>query len=162
MRREFALPEERPQIVMTEEVSAPIDKAWTVRFEPLYLAQWWRPNGYVNPIVEVDLVPGGRWRISQRDPEGNEFSFYGAFTAVDEPRVAVQSFRTELFPTLESTMTTEFTSHPRGTTIVTTHELPDANWLRGYLRLGALERMAESSEHYGHLLAHLRPRPSAS
>ncbi len=160
MRREFALPEERPLIIMTEEVSAPIDKAWTVRFEPLYVAQWWRPVGYVNPIVEIDLVPGGRWRVSQRDPQGNEFAFYGSFDIVEQPRIAVQSFRTELFPSLDSTVTTEFTSHARGTTIVTTHELPDANWLRGYLRIGALERMAESSHHYGLLLSELRPRSS--
>ncbi|WP_291378920.1 SRPBCC domain-containing protein [Demequina sp.] len=161
MRREFALPEERPQIVMTEEVSAPIDKAWTVRFEALYVAQWWRPIGYVNPIVDIDLVPGGRWRISQRDPQGNEFAFYGSFETVEEPLIAVQSFRSELFPDVDSTLTTEFTARARGTTIVTTHEFTDMSWRRGYLRLGGLERMSESSHHYGLLLSQLRPRPPA-
>lgn len=158
MRRMFALPEEHPQIVMTEEVPAPIERAWIARFEPLYLAQWWRPRGYVNPIVEVDLVPGGRWRISQRDPEGNEFAFYGRFETVEEPVIAVQSFTSELFPDVPSTLTTEFLSRSRGTTIITTHEGPSMVWRQGYLRLGALERMSESSDHYGKLLSQIKPR----
>ena len=158
MRRMFALPEEHPQIVMTEEVPAPIERAWVARFEPLYLAQWWRPRGYVNPIVDVDLAVGGRWRISQRDPEGNEFAFYGMFEIVEEPRIAVQSFTSELFPDLPSTLTTEFVSRSHGTTITTTHEGPSMAWRQGYLRLGALERMSESSDHYGRLLSQLKPR----
>ena len=158
MRREFALPEERPQIIMMEEVSAPIERAWTARFEPLYLAQWWRPRGYVNPIVEVDLVPGGRWRISQRDPEGNEFAFYGRFETVEEPHLAIQSFTSELFPEVPSTLTTEFVSRSYGSTIITTHEGQSMAWRRGYLRLGALERMSKSSERYGLLLSQIRPR----
>lgn len=158
MRREFALPEERPQIVMTEQVSAPVERAWTARFEPLYLAQWWRPRGYVNPIVEVDLVPGGRWRIVQRDPEGNEFAFYGAFETVEEPWVAVQSFTSELFPGVHSTLTTEFVMNTKGTTVITTHETESRVWLQGYLRMGGLERMSESSNRYGKLLAQLGSR----
>lgn len=158
MRREFALPEERPQIVMIEHVAAPIDRAWVVRFEPLYIAQWWRPRGYVNPIVEVDLVPGGRWRIGQRDPQGNEFAFYGRFETVEEPRVAVQTFTSELFPHVPSTLTTEFAADSTGTTVTTTHETEDRTWLLGYLRMGALERMSESSDRYGRLLAQLKAR----
>lgn len=158
MRREFALPEERPQIVMIEHVAAPIERAWVVRFEPLYVAQWSRPRGYVNPIVEVDLVPGGRWRIGQRDPQGNEFAFYGRFETVDEPRLAVQTFTSELFPHVPSTLTTEFAANPTGTTITTTHETEDRFWLRGYLSTGALERMSESSDRYVRLLAQLQTR----
>ena len=62
------------------------------------MAQWWRPNGYVNPIVEIDPVQGGHWRISQRDPEGNEFSFYGVFTEVVPHVRTVQTYISELFP----------------------------------------------------------------
>jgi len=158
MRRVFVLPEERPQIVMTEEVNAPIERAWIARFEPLYLAQWWRPRGYVNPIVEVDLVAGGQWRISQRDPQGNEFAFYGRFEIVEEPVLAVQSFTSELFPEVPSTLTTEFVSRSHGTTIITTHETETMAWRQGYLRLGALERMSESSDRYGKLLSQIKPR----
>ncbi|WP_161884014.1 SRPBCC domain-containing protein [Deinococcus alpinitundrae] len=31
-------------------------QAWT---DPAYLAQWWGPEGYTNPVVEVDARPSG-------------------------------------------------------------------------------------------------------
>ena len=77
---------------------------------------------------------------------------------VEEPRIAVQSFTSELFPDLPSTLTTEFVSRSHGTTITTTHEGPSMACRQGYLRLGALERMSESSDHYGRLLSQLKPR----
>ena len=158
MRREFALPDDHPAVVMIEDVAARMEMAWTARFEPLYLAQWWRPRGYVNPIVEVDLIVGGHWRIGQRDPEGNEFAFYGVFEEVDEPSVAVQTFVSELFAHIPTRLTTEFSRTPEGTQIVTTHEFPDEMSRRGALRLGVLERMSESSDHFDILLAQLQQR----
>ncbi len=158
MRREFALPEERPVIVMTEEMPYPLERAWVARYEPLYLAQWWRPRGYSNPIVESDLMSGGLWRIVQRDPEGNEFAFYGQYEEVDAMESVVQTFVSELFPHLTTRLTTEFATTERGTLVVTTHDLlSDAN-RHGYMRMGALERMAESSENYDRLLTQLMSR----
>ena len=160
MRREFVLPEDRPVIVMTEEVVAPLARTWVARYEPLYVAQWWRPRGYVNPIVEVDLVQGGRWRVVQRDPEGNEFAFYGQFTEVETHRHTVQTFVSELFPTIVTELTTEFMATEAGIRIVTTHDLGSDHFRRGYIRLGGVERMAEQSDHFGRLLRQLRSRKS--
>ena len=56
------------------------------------------PKGDANPIVEIDAVQGGHWRISQRDPEGNEFSFYGVFTEVVPLVRTVQSYISGSFP----------------------------------------------------------------
>ena len=158
MRREFSLPAETPAIVMVEEILHPIERAWTVRFEALYVAQWWRPQGYVNPIVEIDPVPGGQWRITQRDPEGNEFSFYGAFVEVEAPTLAVQTYTSELFPDLPTVLTTEFRETPSGTVVTSTHVYPDDVIRTGALRLGVLERMSESSDRYEELLTQLAGR----
>lgn len=158
MKREFALPAERAAIVMTEEVDAPVERAWTARFEPLYLAQWWRPRGYVNPIVDVEAEVGSRWRIVQRDPQGNEFSFYGTFTEVEPLVSTVQTYVSELFPDIVTELSTEFIATETGTLVVTTHDLGQEAYRRGYLRSGALERMSEASENYGHLLAQLMSR----
>jgi len=158
MRREFALPDERPAIVMVEEVAVPLARAWTARYEPLYVAQWCRPRGYVNPIVEIDVSVGGRWRIGQRDPEGNEFAFYGQFTEVEPGRSTVQTYVSELFPQVTTELTTEFTPTERGTLVVTTHDFGTELNRRGYIRLGGLERMAEQSDHYGRLVRQLKSR----
>lgn len=158
MRREFSLPAERPAIIMREAILHPIERAWNVRFEALYVAQWWRPRGYVNPIVEIDAVEGGHWRIAQRDPEGNEFSFYGIFTEVVPLVRTVQSYTSELFPELPTVLTTEFRETPAGTVVVSTHDYPDDVTRTGALRLGVIERMSESSDRYEELLSQLRAR----
>ncbi len=160
MRREFALPDEQPVIVMTEEIPAPLARAWTARYEPLYVAQWWRPVGYTNPIVEVDLAVGGRWRVVQRDPEGHEFAFYGQFTAVETHHRTVQTFVSEFFPDIVTEITTEFALTPTGVLVTTTHDLRSDRNRRGYIRLGGIERMAEQSDHFGRLLRQLRSRKS--
>jgi len=71
MRRGFSLPAELPAIIMREAIRHTVERTLTVRFEALYVARWWRPKGYVNPIVEIDAVQGGHWRISQRDARWN-------------------------------------------------------------------------------------------
>lgn len=152
MRRTFALPEERSIIEMTEVVTAPVEQAWLARFEPLYVAQWSMPTGYSNPIVEIDHVEGGRWRLVQRDPEGNEFAFYGQFLTVEPMSLTVQSFVSELFPEVTSHITTEFAEHFNGTRIVTTHAFAEEWHRRGYVRMGGVERMAEASVLYDRLL----------
>lgn len=158
MNREFALPGEAPAIVMTERVTAPVERAWTARFEALYVAQWWRPGGYGNPVVEIDAVEGGHWRVSQRDPEGNEFTFYGVFEDVVPLKRAVQTYVSELFPDFPTVLTTEFRETNTGTVVVTTHVFPSDFVRSGALRLGILERMAESSDRYGRLLTQLASR----
>jgi len=156
VRREFTLPDDRPVVILTEQVVAPLPRAWTARYEPLYVAQWYRPKGYVNPIVEIDLVEQGRWRVVQRDPEGNEFAFYGQFTEIEMHRRTVQTFVSELFANIQTEITIEFTSTDAGVQIVTTHDLGTERHRDGFIRLGGVERMAEQSEHYGRLLRQLR------
>jgi len=158
MRREFSLPAESPAIIMREGIRYSVERAWNVRFEALYVAQWWRPKGYVNPIVEIDAVQGGHWRISQRDPEGNEFSFYGVFTEVVPLVRTVQSYISELFPELPTVLTTEFHATPAGTVVVSTHVYPDEVTRTGALHLGVIERMSESSDRYEELLSQLGSR----
>jgi uncharacterized protein YndB with AHSA1/START domain len=158
MRREFSLPAELPAIVMREAIRHTVERAWIVRYEALYVAQWWRPRGYVNPIVEIDAVQNGHWRISQRDPEGNEFSFYGVFTEVVPLVRTVQSYIVELFPELPTVLTTEFHATPGGTVVVSTHMYPDDVTRTGALGLGVIERMSESSDRYEDLLSQLGSR----
>lgn len=155
MRRTFVQPEDRFIIEMTESVAAPLERAWVARYEPLYVAQWWMPLGYSNPIVEYDVVTDGRWRVVQRDPEGHEFAFYGVFLTVEPLRRTVQTFVSELFPDVTTHVTTEFSEMSHGTQIVTTHAFAEEFERRGYVSMGGVERMAEASTLYGRLLAKL-------
>ena len=158
MRREFVVPDDAPTLVMVEDVFHPIERAWTARFEPLYVAQWWHPPDYVNHIVEMDLVPGGAWRIVQRDPDGHQLSVYGHIEQVEEHKVVQQTLVSELFPEFPTKLRTEFQVVGELTRIVTTHHLLTDEVRSGFLRLGAIERMAETSDNYAALLTELAKR----
>ena len=70
--------------VVTRVFDAPralVFKAWT---EPKHLAQWWGPQGFTNPVCEVDVRPGGAIRIVMRGPDGVEYPMRGTFREVSE------------------------------------------------------------------------------
>jgi uncharacterized protein YndB with AHSA1/START domain len=57
-------------------------KAWT---DPRQLAKWWGPKVFTNPVCEVDLRPGGAWRIVMRAPDGTEYPCSGVYREIVEP-----------------------------------------------------------------------------
>ncbi|WP_061963157.1 SRPBCC domain-containing protein [Demequina aurantiaca] len=150
--------EEPPQIVMTERMPYPRDKVWLVHTEALYLKEWWAPTGYENTWVDTNPEPGGTWRVVQRDPEGNEFSFYGHYTEVERHKRMVQSRTSEIFPDAGMQITLEFSEIPGGTQIVTTQDFLTERNLQGYLQLGGLERDREASARLDALLGQMMPR----
>jgi len=72
-------------LVLTRVFNAPrslVFKAWT---DPKHLAQWWGPNGFTNPVCELDVRPGGVIRIHMRGPDGNTHPMVGVFQEIIEP-----------------------------------------------------------------------------
>src|ERR1700728_3834836 len=58
------------EFVITREFDAPrelVFKAWT---DPKYLAQWWGPRGFTNPVCEWDARPGREIYVVMRAPNG--------------------------------------------------------------------------------------------
>jgi uncharacterized protein YndB with AHSA1/START domain len=49
------------------------------------LKQWWGPHGFTNPVSELDVRPGGAWRIVMRGPDGVEHPAKGVYREVVEP-----------------------------------------------------------------------------
>jgi uncharacterized protein YndB with AHSA1/START domain len=102
-------------------------KAWT---EPKHLARWWGPNGFTNPVCEVDPRPGGAIRIVMRGPDGVDYPMSGTFREIVEPERLVFSAVAEDEdgnPLLEALTTvtfaersgkTELTLHARGVALV--------------------------------------------
>jgi uncharacterized protein YndB with AHSA1/START domain len=72
-------------LAITRMFDAPRDlvfKAWT---DPNAVAQWWGPNGFTNPVCELDVRVGGAIRIHMRAPDGVIYPMTGTFEEVDEP-----------------------------------------------------------------------------
>jgi uncharacterized protein YndB with AHSA1/START domain len=57
-------------------------EAWT---DPRHVAQWWGPEGFTNPVCEVDARPGGAMTILMRAPDGAEHPMTGTFHEVVKP-----------------------------------------------------------------------------
>jgi uncharacterized protein YndB with AHSA1/START domain len=49
------------------------------------VAQWWGPNGFTNPVCELDVRVGGAIRIHMRAPNGVVYPMKGVFEEIDEP-----------------------------------------------------------------------------
>lgn len=152
---EVTMTEEPPMVVTTERMPYPIDRVWLAHTDELYLKTWWAPEGYENTWAEADVTPGGAWRIVQRDPQGNAFSFYGRYLEVERHARIVQTRTVELFPDATTTLTFEFTEVGNGTQLVTTQVFQTASHLKGFMHLGGVERLRGASQGLDGLLARM-------
>lgn len=57
-------------------------KVWT---RPEHIPHWWGPRGYTTLSAEMDLRPGGAWRLRSRHKDGGETTEQGVFHEIIEP-----------------------------------------------------------------------------
>jgi uncharacterized protein YndB with AHSA1/START domain len=113
------------ELIMTRIFDAPrelVFKAWT---DPKHVARWWGPNGFTNPVCEMDLRPGGSFRIVMRAPDGVDYPTTGVFREIVEPERLVftnVALGKEGNPVLEGLTTVTFVEHD-GKTKLTLHSL---------------------------------------
>lgn len=73
------------ELTITRVVDAPRELVFGEWTDPTRMAQWWGPNGFTNPVCEMDVRPGGALRIVMRAPDGVEYPMTGVFGEVAEP-----------------------------------------------------------------------------
>lgn len=107
-------------------------RAWT---DPAAMRRWFCPDpSWEVPIAEIDLQPGGRYRIAMQNPEEEvPHVVTGVYREITPPERLIFTWRWESWRAShqDSVVTLEF--HDRGgeTELVLTHELlPDANAVR--------------------------------
>jgi uncharacterized protein YndB with AHSA1/START domain len=72
-------------ITMSRMFEAPRELVWAALTEPKHVSQWWGGPGFTNPVCEMDLRPGGRWRHVMRTPDGQEYKFDFVFVEIVRP-----------------------------------------------------------------------------
>jgi uncharacterized protein YndB with AHSA1/START domain len=145
------------EIVITRVFDAPralVFKAWT---DPKQLMLWWGPNGFTNPVCEVDARVGGAWRIVMRSPDGSEYPCGGVYREVVEPeRLVFTNIATdkEGNPVIDGLTTVIFAEHggktkltlqTRGVAVVAYAAAYLAGMETGWTQ--SLERLAERLAH---------------
>ena len=129
------------ELTITRVIDAPrelVFKAWT---DPGHLAQWWGPNGFTNPVCEMDVRPGGALRIVMRAPDGVDYPMSGVFREVVEADRLVSTAAAkdhEGNALLEWTSTVVFAEHG-GTTKLTVQERAGALTALGAQMLEGVE-----------------------
>lgn len=96
-------------------------RAWT---RPEELRHWLAPGALTVELAEVDLRPGGRYRVHMRDPGGIEYRLVGAYEEIQPPRRLVFSWQwaSEEMP-VETRVTVEFRElGPGRTEVALLHE----------------------------------------
>ena len=79
-----SIPSDR-RLEIEREFDAPRDLVWRMFADPYHLSQWWGPKGFTNPVVELDLRPGGRWYHVMRGPDGRDYPAESEFVEVTPP-----------------------------------------------------------------------------
>jgi uncharacterized protein YndB with AHSA1/START domain len=75
----------RHELTITRIFDAPRDLVFAVWVQPEHVPHWWGPRGYTTLSCEMDLRPGGRWRVSSRHEDGSETAETGVIHDVDAP-----------------------------------------------------------------------------
>lgn len=147
----------RRDVRITRIIDAPralVFEAWT---DAKHLARWWGPQGFTNPVCEVDARPGGAINIVMRAANGVDYPMTAVFHEVVKPeRLVFLATARDLDgkAVLESLTTATFEAQGIQTKL-TVHAsavglVPIAvNYLQG-MEAGwtqSLERLADSASH---------------
>jgi uncharacterized protein YndB with AHSA1/START domain len=73
------------EFVIARELAAPRELVWRAWTEPGRMAQWWGPRIMSTPVCEMEVRPGGAYRIVMRGPDGTEYPIRGTFLEVAPP-----------------------------------------------------------------------------
>jgi uncharacterized protein YndB with AHSA1/START domain len=79
------------EFVISRVFDAPrklVFEAWT---EPKHMMRWWGPRTVTNPVCEMDVRPGGAYRITMRDANGEDYPIKGFFRGVVRPERLVMT-----------------------------------------------------------------------
>ena len=82
-------------LVITRIIDTPrhiVFQAWT---EPDRVARWRGPQGFTTVYHDMDIRPGGAFRVCMRSPEGAEHWKQGVYREVVEPERVVFTFSWE-------------------------------------------------------------------
>lgn len=107
-------------VTITRIFDAPRSLVWKAWTDPKLMAQWWGPQGFTNPVCELDVRVGGAWRIVMRSSDGIEYPCGGVYREIVEPeRLAFTNIATDKDgnPILDGFTTVTFTEHGGKTTL---------------------------------------------
>jgi uncharacterized protein YndB with AHSA1/START domain len=90
-RADFAADMSDREIVISRVFDAPRELVWEAWTDPRQVVNWWGPQGFSTTIDEMDVRPGGAWRLTMHGPDGAEYPNKSIFIEVVKPERIVYS-----------------------------------------------------------------------
>jgi uncharacterized protein YndB with AHSA1/START domain len=73
------------ELVITRTFDASREQVFRAWTDPGHMAKWWGPKGFSNPECELDVRPGGVWRIVMQAQDGTRYPCQGVYRQVAPP-----------------------------------------------------------------------------
>ena len=70
------------EMVLSRVFRAPRALVFRIWTDPAHVARWWGIEGADNPVCELDVRPGGHWRIEMRTASGKTYPNRGTYLEV--------------------------------------------------------------------------------
>ena len=131
-------------IRMVRRFAAPRDLVFAALTTPALLKRWY--GELVS--AELDLHPGGAWRLVTRRPDGREIGQHGAFREIQPPTRLVQTEHWEDWDPGEVLVTTTLSEAACITTLDVLSEFPSPDVRELLIKAGMND---ESVAHYNRL-----------
>ncbi|HEY1107374.1 MAG TPA: SRPBCC family protein [Opitutaceae bacterium] len=61
------------EILVTRIFHAPRELVFSAWTDPRHIANWWGPRGFSTTTHEMDVRPGGKWRLVMHGPDGTDY-----------------------------------------------------------------------------------------
>jgi len=155
-KTELTIEREKLEVTVTRVFDTPRKFLYKVFTDPAHKAVWWRCNTVTNIFVQMDVRPGGSWRIIQRGEDGKEFAFHGKYLEVISPEKIVNTSEFEEMSGHVITETAIFEEQGDKTKLTIISSFQNIEDLEGMIKAGMESGTTESMDHIEELLSKLQ------
>jgi uncharacterized protein YndB with AHSA1/START domain len=87
MLAQTLMPADKPEIIVSRLLNAPIDLVWKVLTSPEHIQHCWGPDGFTNTIKEMEVKVGGQWLFTMHGPDGKDWPNRIIYRTVNAPHM---------------------------------------------------------------------------
>jgi uncharacterized protein YndB with AHSA1/START domain len=149
---EISSPPGKQEIIVTRIYNAPRELVYKTVTDPKLIPEWWGPRRFDTKVLNMVVIPGGKWRFLQRDKEGKEYGFHGVYHEVLIPERLVYTSEYEGMPGHVSLITDKFAERDGKTIITSTTVFQSIKDRDQMLQWGMEEGTTETTNRLNELL----------
>jgi uncharacterized protein YndB with AHSA1/START domain len=109
-------------IVIKRTIPAPPEKVFQLWTDPEQVKKWWGPKGVTCTEVQIDLRPGGSYRIANQFADGTVVWIHGSYELVEPPNQLRYTWGLGLDSPAHELVTIRFERVTEGTEVRILHE----------------------------------------